>query len=108
MICWCCCFFLLVACFRAPHISAHVTGQTIENKVGDYLVDIGYDIKDITVGQSVTFDFNLLTPNKDKEILFSDVWVRVVDDHQTVFASGIHKAPLGKSGMIFTLPNIAK
>jgi hypothetical protein len=48
-----------LACSVLP-ASAHSIGQSLEKKVGDYLVDIGYDALDITEGQEIRFDAVLI------------------------------------------------
>ncbi len=99
--CVCLC---IVSYFGSTQILAHTTGQTVETAVGNSLIDIGYDVKDISVGQSVVFDFNLTDLKKENDVPFTDVWVKVQQGNQTVFASGIHRPQYGKTGMIFTFP----
>ena len=54
---------LLAAAFltaSSANAEAHLIGQSFEKKVGEYLVDVGYDTMDITQGQQVVFNATLI------------------------------------------------
>src|SRR5437870_5570095 len=74
---------------------AHNTGASWEKVVGEYKIDIGYDPATITVNSSQHFDFNIFNSSTGQPVSFSDVWVRIFQDQQTFFASGIKRAEFG-------------
>lgn len=89
-------------------VFAHGTEVSFEKEIGDYLVDIGYDPEKPEVGLSERFDFGL-TDNKTKvAVSFSDVWVRIEKEKNTVFAGGIHNPKFGKAGLIYTFPELGE
>jgi len=102
--------FVILALFLISPIFtpvvAHSTGESFEKKVGDYLVDIGYDPAIFEAGISNTFSFGLVNAQTEEEIDFDYVWVRIEQEGQTDFASGIKKQELGATTMIYTFPEI--
>ncbi len=85
-------------------VYAHVAGSSWEQVYGDYKVDVGYDPTTFTVGEPQRLDFNVVKEQGGEDVPFADVWVRIAQGNKTVFASGIHKPSLGKTGMTFTFP----
>jgi hypothetical protein len=85
-------------------VFAHGDGQSFETVVGQYKVDIGYDVVSFRAAETVRFDFDVTTEAGGETVAFSDAWVRIVKENKTVFASGIHKPIIGKTGMTFTFP----
>ncbi len=83
---------------------AHQTGASWEKEVDGYKVDVGYDPVNFVAGQSQRLDFNAYDVKVNIPVDFSDVWVRVSQGEQTVFASGIHKPEFGATGMMFIFP----
>lgn len=83
---------------------AHATGSSWEQVYGDYKVDVGYDPGTFVLGEPVRLDFNVVKEVGGEDVPFADVWVRISKGNKTVFASGIHKPSLGKTGMTFTFP----
>ena len=67
-------------------------------------MDIGYDPTIFVAGESVRFDFNAIDVATGESADFSDVWVRITRDKETVFASGIYKQDLGGAGMTWEFP----
>ena len=84
-------------------VSAHGVGSSFEEQVGETLVDIGYNVEDFTTDTSVVFDFSIKN-DEGRELPFTDVWVRIVRDKSTVFATGIYNASLGGAIMTYTFP----
>lgn len=84
---------------------AHGVGQSLEQVVGEYLVDIGYSAFELTSGETVRFDFDVLDNNTREPVPFTDIWVRVSEGHKTVFAGGIMRARLGATGMSMVFPS---
>lgn len=82
---------------------AHGFGESFEEQVGDILVDIGYSTEEFITDTSTIFDFEILD-NEGREIAFTDVWVRIVGEDTTVFASGIRNGRLGGSIMTYIFP----
>jgi len=102
-------FALVILCgvFVWPFfpLSAHTTGSSWENDVNGYKLDIGYDPTTIVAGQPVQLDFDAYDLNKNsQDVDFTDVWLRVSDSDQTIFASGIHKLQYGVTAAVFTFP----
>ncbi len=78
-------------------------GLSFEKQVGDVFIDIGYSVDKFTTDSSVIFSF-VIQDSEKNEIPFTDVWVRVVRDKSTVFATGINDSPLGGATMVYTFP----
>lgn len=91
--------------FFAGPASAHLSGQSLEQKVGRYIIDIGYDSfdKNPAAGRPVLFDFSLFTEQEDPAD-FHDVRVTVISDSQTVGLADILKSGFGRTAFIFTFP----
>ena len=86
-------------------VHAHGTGQSLEKVVGEYLIDVGYDVLGaLKPDESVRLDFNVFLNETGEVISFTDIWVRIAEGNKTVFAGGIHKARFGSTGMTFTFP----
>lgn len=95
----------VLACVCTTSVAfAHVTGSSWEQVYGDYKVDVGYDPADFIVGQPQRLDFNVVKEQSLEDVPFEDVWVRISQGSKTIFASGLHKPSLGKTGMTFTFP----
>ncbi len=56
---WSACLALLMVC-AAGEASAHAWGFSIERRVGDYLIDVGYDVPQLTKDVPVLFSFTLV------------------------------------------------
>lgn len=100
-------FFLLfgIALVSAYDAQAHgPETSSLEKRVGEYLVDIGHSPQVISAGSSITFDFNLLNAKTEEQLSFTDIWVRIERERQTIFASGLHKPQFGALTMIYTFP----
>jgi hypothetical protein len=92
-------FFLLFSGAKA-----HQTGSSWEKVVGNYKIDLGYDPTVVLSGQPERLDFNIIDTKTGQSAPFTDVWVRISQDQDTVFASGIHRLTFGLTGMIFEFP----
>jgi len=87
--------------------SAHDFGSSFEEEVGDSLIDIGYSVEEFTDDSSVIFSFEI----KDETGAmadFSDVWVRIIKEQSTVFATGVHNARLGGALMTYKFPEVGE
>jgi len=82
-------------------VRAHGSGASFEKQVDDVLIDVGYSVEEFSTDSSVVFDFGLKDSTETK-VLFTDVWVRIVKDTSTVFATGVHNARLGGAIMTYT------
>ena len=84
-------------------VLAHTTGASFEKQIGKYTVDIGYDTTVPQAGERLVLDFNL--ENKDTTLAaFDYVWVRISSDTETVLATGIHRADVGPTSLLFAIP----
>jgi hypothetical protein len=86
------------------HSYGHKTGASWEKIIDNYKIDIGYDPTTFIAGQAERLDFNIVDIKTGQSIPFSDVWVRISQGQDTVFASGIHRLTFGLTGMIFEFP----
>ena len=83
---------------------AHGSGLTLESVVDGGFIDIGVSATELTNDNSVVFDFGLYDTEGGEPQAFTDVWVRLVRDDATVFASGIYNARLGGALMTYHFP----
>jgi hypothetical protein len=99
---------LIVAFFsifmQAFVVSAHTTGSSWEQVYNEYKVDVGYDPTIFVANEPERLDFNVVKEATGEDVPFADVWVRISKGNKTVFATGVHKPSLGKTGMTFTFP----
>jgi hypothetical protein len=93
-------FLLLVM----PFVSmAHVSGLSLEQKVGDYYFDIGYSADFIT-NEFIRLDLTLLKAETREDVMFSSAWVRIQKDNKLFFAGPIAHGDFGKPGFSFIFP----
>lgn len=97
-------FASLFLLFLAGVARAHVVGQSYEEQVGDYTVDIGYDPGAALPGGRLLLDFKLRDTVSGVEVPFDDVWVRVEQDKQTLLATGVMQPELGPTTAIIMAP----
>jgi len=86
-------------------VFAHSTGQSVNQKSGDYLVDIGYDsiTPNPVAGEPTLFDLKLFK-NSD-EVGFSEVIVDIgLKPEPIIFYGSIKTKPEGPNTWIFTFP----
>ncbi len=92
----------------ASIVHAHAVGQSLEKKVGNYVVDIGYDSLDpnIVAGEPVRFDFLLWNEDRTEVPEFTDVWVRLAPNTPGVtFAGDIFQPQYGPTGINYVFPH---
>ncbi|HRH93820.1 MAG TPA: hypothetical protein PKV72_04805 [Candidatus Peribacteria bacterium] len=80
------CGTLLLLTIAAP-VHAHALGLSLEEKVGDYLIDVGYD-QALIAGEQILFDFNLYNQRRDgmqEAAEYSDVAFEVTLNGTTIF-----------------------
>lgn len=82
-------------------LAAHGNGASFERQSGSYLIDIGYEPESPEAGQQIKFDFSLLRQSDGEEHPYSHVWVRVLQEDRTVFASGIHRQDIGQTTLLY-------
>lgn len=85
-------------------VLAHGDGASFEKEVGNYSIDIGYDPENPEAGEPARFDFKLFDKSSGAVVAFSDVWVRIEKEKNTVFATGIHNPEFGKAGLLYSFP----
>ena len=83
-------------------VNAHVTGASFENTIGEYVVDVGYDPAQVQAGDRLVLDFTI---KKDgKPVDFDTVWVRIKSSDTTLLATGIARAELGATTLLYNVP----
>lgn len=95
---------VLLSVVLPTFVFAHPNGTSWEQVFNQYKVDVGYDPSSFVVGEPVRLDFNVTREQGGQDVDFADVWVRIVRDETTVFATGVHKPSIGRAGMTFTFP----
>lgn len=96
---------LIVFCAVFPSIVvAHGTGASFESESGPYVVDIGYEPEVFEAGEQSKFDFSLTREGEEQLAAFAQVWVRILQDGKTVFASGVHRQDFGPTTLLYTFP----
>ena len=89
----------------AFNLQAHEEGKSVEQEVGEYTTDIGYDAEDGLIADvPVLFDFRLFKKSSHEPIQFSHVSVRVEHDNQSIFSASVASDPLLPSSILFTFP----
>ena len=84
--------------------TAHGIGASLEQAVGTYRVDVGYEPEERRVQETVRLDFSLLNEETKASVPFTSVWVRMIRSSETVFAGGIAKASFGPTGLTYAFP----
>ncbi|MDP3770099.1 MAG: hypothetical protein Q8R40_04140 [bacterium] len=96
---------IIFFCLFVRLVDGHGSGQSLEQTVGEYMVDVGYDTSVLTAGEPVRFDFNLRKKENFDLPEFTDVWVRIAPQEQGIlFAGNIHFADFGPTGMTIVFP----
>lgn len=94
-------FFMFI--FSAFSVYAHVSGQSVEKAVGEYIVDIGFD-EVLEAGKASRFDFNLWDKEKIEQIRFDRIWLRVAPKEGITLATYITTPSFGLAGMSYSFP----
>ncbi|MEK7505493.1 MAG: hypothetical protein AAB597_01150 [Patescibacteria group bacterium] len=84
-------------------VFAHSSGVSFEQKVGAYLVDIGYDPEALVTGATQVFDFSLKKNGQAVEV--ASIWTRILWGEKTYLATGVNVPDLGKPTLLFTFQN---
>ncbi len=92
---------LLLAAISPFIASGHVTGRSVERDAGAYLIDVGLS-DPIVAGEPAYLDFKLWKKTPAGAAEYSDVWLRIVSASSTLFATGIHHAEIGNTGLLYT------
>ena len=92
---------LVVSLFIASIASAHTSGASIEKKVGEYLLDVGYSPEIVSEGDQVRFDFDILNNDTQEGVEFDDIWVRIEKDGEVFLAGGLGKQKFGATGLTY-------
>jgi len=85
-------------------VLAHTSGKSLEQEVNGFLVDVGFDSEIITENTPLALDFSLVDKAGNKDVDFDSVWLTIKNKDETIFASGIEKAKLGRTTMLYTFP----
>lgn len=84
---------------------AHLEGEVFSTEVDGKRVGMSINTAEPRAGESIRLDFSLEDVATDEPLPFSDVWVRIMHDEQTLFASGIHRPEFGRTGLVYTFPD---
>ncbi|MEX2008011.1 MAG: hypothetical protein WD850_00730 [Candidatus Spechtbacterales bacterium] len=85
-------------------VFAHGTGASFEADVDQYRIDVGYEPEQMSVDIATLFDFLLQDRQTGEDVAFSDVWVRISQGNQTVFASGVARPRFGTTTLTYLFP----
>ena len=96
--------FALIASLVPLTLGAHSSGASFEEQKGEYTIDIGYDPVDPVAGDRLVLDFELWDGDKADEVPFTRAWVRIERDKKIVLATGVGKASVGPTTLLFVLP----
>lgn len=99
-------FFVLlgVVAWHTALVAAHGSGTSFERDVAGVRVDIGYAPEELVAGGSALFDFAISDPTSGEEVPYTDIWVRLHQNRDSFFASGLAKASIGATTMLFQFP----
>ena len=105
-------FFIVALVFLfVQHAQANGFGVTLDQQVGDYVVNVDYDaIAGIYSGDAVQFAFQLFNKDRSQQLDFGDVWVSITPEKkgqifsQPVFDGGLVGSTFPPSGMMFVFP----
>ena len=92
--------------FSANFASAHATGQSLIQKVPDYLVDIGYDslLPSPVAGEPTLFDLTLYD-SLNNPVEFTEVILDVgMEPEPITFYGAIKTKAMGPNTFIYTFP----
>ncbi|MDP3963846.1 MAG: hypothetical protein Q8Q39_05115 [bacterium] len=96
--------------FAIDGARAHGLGNSIEQTVGGYLIDIGYDAAEIAAQDQIRFDFAAYSATSTLPADFSDVWVRIStvgksqNGSAVFFAGNLHATGYGPANMSYAFP----
>ena len=99
--------FATVAIGSAPAY-AHTTGAYWEVPVDGYTADVGYDPMVFTAEQYTRFDFNLWkgATTSGESADFSQVWVRILRNTNTLLATGVFRQSVGPTTLLYVFPGL--
>jgi ABC-type cobalt transport system substrate-binding protein len=99
-------FFLLLmvgmAVLSVPLSPAHMAGGA-DKRVGDYLIDMGYDPNPLFSGYPATFSVGLINATLETPIDVEKVWVRISTPDRVVYA-GTHLPENGFAPISLVIP----
>lgn len=99
---WVCVAALLV---NAGLAMAHGSGGSIEVKQNGFLIDVGYSQEELVAGETTQLSFLLYDSERDEEILFTDVLLRLEQDGQIVFGGLLARPEIGDTSMSYEFPH---
>lgn len=92
------------AFFAAASVSAHTNGASLEQVVGNIVIDIGHSPSDIIANTPVPFDFGLYRTDTGEEVLYESIWVRIYQGRDVLYAGGLHRSAIGATTMLYQFP----
>lgn len=89
-------------------VYAHSPGITFEEKVGDYLIEVGANSFELTEGDLIKFNLELFKADKSSPIDFTNVFVTLSKDEFTLFSSNIIQPALGHATFSYKFPKAGR
>lgn len=103
---------LVLAALMPSLVYAHGLGASFEQQSGEYLIDVGYEPEFPEAERQARFDFELWRFEEEQvaysdrtPIPYSHVWVRILKERMTIFASGIHRQDIGPTTLLYMFPS---
>lgn len=94
----------VVALFAPVALSAHGVGESFEQEVGGFYIDVGYNTFLFTEGSSVRFDFLVTKSDSGEPIEYTDAFVRIEEGERVVFAGRVYRPLFGPTVLTYTFP----
>jgi hypothetical protein len=99
-------YFLLFLIFLLPISIAHL--EAGEDKVvGDYIIDFGYQPKDLTAEEAVVLAFTLQDKDTNEIVVPKNVWIRIAEGEKVIF-TGILQPDQDQVLITYTFPRAAE
>ena len=96
--------FLLLLLLFMPAVSGHLEGG-VDVQQGNYIIDIGYDIVNLSAERQTVFLIVLHTLN-DRDIESSSAWIRLKEkEGVTVFSGRLNPEPTGSYSFTTFFPH---
>ncbi|OHB22347.1 MAG: hypothetical protein A3J67_01890 [Parcubacteria group bacterium RIFCSPHIGHO2_02_FULL_48_10b] len=83
----------------------HGFGQTLEKAVGEYAIDVDYDVEALVAGELVRFNLNIWNEDRTEQVAFDDVWARIAPQAGGIsFAGSFSRPQVGSAGFSYAFP----
>lgn len=85
---------LWLTVFQLSPAQAHLAGGQ-DITVDSYLIDFGYEPKEIYEGQKVLMSLNLVSADTKESQEFSHAWVQITREEKMIFSGNLHPQIMG-------------